>query len=354
MLLPTIPCHRQAKPSISCVVPAYNEAAHLSAFLNDLRRTLAAISSSYEIIVVNDGSTDATEEAMRPHLTQPGIRYLGLARNFGKEAALTAGIENARGEAVILMDADYQHPLELLPEMVRLWRDGYDMIYGVIADRSAEHLLKRWGTGFFYSLLEAGSSIRIPRNAGDFRLFDRKVADALRKLPESNRFMKGLYAWVGFNTVALPFVPAARATSTSSFGLRSLGRLALSGVTAFTTWPLRVWSAIGVAISVISIFYCCYITLDSLIFGNDVPGWSTLAAGLIFFSGVQLVSIGILGEYIGRVYDEVKRRPLYLLAHDIDNGMAGAETIAPATEYGVASAGTDAMPANAADQYAAP
>jgi glycosyltransferase involved in cell wall biosynthesis len=344
-----IPSHRPAAPSISCVVPAYNEAAHLSAFLDDLRRTLAAISSTYEIIVVNDGSTDATEEAMRPHLSQPGIRYLGLARNFGKEAALTAGIEYARGDAVILMDADYQHPLELLPEMVRLWRDGYDMIYGVIADRSDERLAKRWGTGLFYSLMEAGSSIRIPRNAGDFRLFDRKVADALRKLPERNRFMKGLYAWVGFKTVALPFVPAARATGTSSFGLRSLGRLALAGVTAFTTLPLRIWSAIGVTISLISILYGCYIALDSLIFGNDVPGWSTLSAGLMFFSGVQLVSIGILGEYLGRVYDEVKRRPLYLLAHDIDNGMAAPEGLAAAASDAAVS--TSSEPA--ADQYAA-
>jgi glycosyltransferase involved in cell wall biosynthesis len=175
--------------------------------------------------------------------------------------------------------------------------------------------------------MEAGSSIRIPRNAGDFRLFDRKVADALRQLPERNRFMKGLYAWVGFKTIALPFVPAMRATGTSSFGLRSLGRLALAGMTAFTTLPLRIWSAIGMAISLISILYGIYIAVDSTLFGNDVPGWSTLSAGLMFFSGVQLISIGILGEYLGRVYDEVKRRPLYLLAHDVDNGIAGEDKL---------------------------
>jgi glycosyltransferase involved in cell wall biosynthesis len=331
---PAIPRHRPARACISCVVPAYNESAHLSAFLADLQRTLAAISASYEIIVVNDGSTDATEEAMLPHLSQPGIRYLSLARNFGKEAALTAGIEHARGDAVILMDSDYQHPLELLPEMVRLWRDGYDMVYGVIADRSDEHRFKRWGTGLFYGLMEIGSSIRIPRNAGDFRLLDRKVADALRQLPERNRFMKGLYAWVGFRSVALPFVPAARATGVSSFGFRSLSRLALAGVTAFTTLPLRIWSGIGVAISLVAILYGCYIAVESMLFGNDVPGWSTLAAGLMFFSGVQLVSIGILGEYLGHVYNEVKRRPLYLLAHDIDNGMAGDSGGAAASDAG--------------------
>lgn len=316
-----IPRHRPAQCCISCVVPAYNEAAHLSAFLLDLRRTLEGLCATYEIIVINDGSTDGTEAAMAPHLGEAGIRYLGMARNFGKEAALTAGIEHARGDAVILMDADYQHPLEMLPEMVRLWRDGYDMIYGVIADRSDEPRLKRWGTGLFYKLMETGSPIHIPRNAGDFRLLDRKVADAMRKLPERNRFMKGLYAWVGFRSIALPFVPAARATGTSSFGLRSLGRLALAGVTAFTTLPLRIWSAIGVVISLLSILYGCLIAADSMLNGNNVPGWSTLAVGLMFFSGVQLISIGILGEYLGRVYDEVKRRPLYLLADDIDNGL---------------------------------
>jgi glycosyltransferase involved in cell wall biosynthesis len=302
------------------VVPAYNESAHLSDFLRDLQQTLAGLSSSYEIIVVNDGSTDNTEQVIAPHLSEPGIRYLGLSRNFGKEAALTAGIEYARGDAVILIDSDYQHPLELLPEMVRLWLGGYDMIYGVIADRSDESLLKRWGTGLFYRLMESGSPIRIPRNAGDFRLLDRSVVNALRQLPERNRFMKGLYAWVGFKSVALPFIPQARATGTSSFGLRNLGRLALAGVTAFTTLPLRIWSAVGATISIIAILYAFEIAAEALLIGNPVPGWSTLAAGLMFFSGIQLISIGILGEYLGRVYDEVKKRPLYLVAHDVDNG----------------------------------
>ena len=313
---------RPEQACISCVVPAYNESAHLSNFLGDLQRTLSTLGASYEIIVVNDGSKDATEEVMMAHLEQPGIRYLSLSRNFGKEAALTAGIDCARGDAVILMDADYQHPLELLPKMVGLWRSGYDMVYGVIADRSDESNLKRWGTNLFYALMESGGAINIPRNAGDFRLMDRRVVEALRQLTERNRFMKGLYAWVGFNSVALPFVPHARATGVSSFGLKNLGRLALSGLTAFTTLPLRIWSAVGAVISIVAILYALYVTIETVCFGNPTAGWSTLAVGVMFFSGVQLISIGILGEYIGRIYEEVKRRPLYLVGQDVDNGVA--------------------------------
>ncbi|NMM27788.1 MAG: glycosyltransferase family 2 protein [Glaciimonas sp.] len=323
MLAPTsLPKNRPVHACISCVIPVYNEAAHLAAFLQKLQETLATFSDSYEIIVVNDGSIDNTEQVIAALLADAngGLRYISLSRNFGKEAALSAGIDAARGDALILMDADFQHPLELLPEMARLWMSGIDMVYGVITDRSEESRLKRWGTGLFYHLLESGSPINIPRNAGDFRLLDKSVVHALRQLPERNRFMKGLYAWVGFSSIALPYVPNARATGISSFSLRGLSELALAGVTAFTTLPLRIWSAIGVVISMLAIFYALWIIGEDVFIGNDVPGWATLAAGLMFFSGIQLISIGVLGEYLGRVYDEVKRRPLYIVAHDIDNG----------------------------------
>ncbi len=305
---------------ISCVVPAYNEAAHVAEFLRDLQTTLLTLTDHYEIIVVNDGSRDQTEREVAAVAQDCGVRYLSLSRNFGKEAALSAGIDYAKGDAVILLDADYQHPLALLPEMVQLWRAGYDMVYGVIADRGHESLLKRWGTGIFYKLMETDSSVTIPRNAGDFRLLDRRVIEALRKLPERNRFMKGLYAWVGFKSVALPFAPLERASGQSSFNLRSLGKLALAGVTAFTTLPLRIWSAIGAAISLAAVLYAIYVAIETLLFGNPTPGWATLTVGLMFFSGVQLLSIGILGEYLGRVYDEVKHRPLYLISEDLDHG----------------------------------
>ena len=305
---------------ISCVVPAYNEAAHVAAFLRDLQATLETLTEHYEIIVVNDGSADQTEREVAGVAHECGVRYLSLSRNFGKEAALSAGIDFAKGDCVILLDADYQHPLALLPEMVQLWRAGYEMVYGVIADRGHESRLKRWGTGLFYKIMETDSSVSIPRNAGDFRLMDRRVVDALRQLPERNRFMKGLYAWVGFKSVALPFVPLERATGESSFSLRSLHKLALAGLTAFTTLPLRVWSGIGAVISLLAVLYAAWVTVSTLLFGNPTPGWATITVGLMFFSGVQLFSIGILGEYLGRVYEEVKHRPLYLIAEDVDHG----------------------------------
>ena len=304
---------------LSCVVPAYNEAGHLAEFLNALHAALTALTPEVEIIVVNDGSRDATREIAHAHAEALGVRYLELSRNFGKEAALTAGIAHARGNAVLLIDSDFQHPLSLVPEMARLWRDGYDMVYGVIAERDAESWGKRAGSDLFYGLLRMGSSLPIPKHAGDFRWMDRKVVDALRRLPERNRFMKGLYAWVGFRSVALPFTPDARRGGESSFSLRGLGMLALEGLTSFSSLPLRVWSAAGLIISFLAICYGLYIAVGAWLYGNPLQGWPTLAAGLMLFSGVQLLSIGILGEYIGRIYVEVKRRPLYLLAEDLDH-----------------------------------
>lgn len=321
-ITPAFSPDRPARCTLSCVVPAYNEAGHLAAFIDDLARALQPLCASLEIIVVNDGSTDATDSVMASLLPRPGLRYLSLARNFGKEVALTAGIEHARGDAVILIDADYQHPLTLLPEMIRLWHEGYDMVYGVMASREKEGLWRRWGVGMFYGLMELSSSIRMPRHAGDFRLLDRKVADALRQLPERNRFMKGLYAWVGYRSIGLPFTPAERASGHSSFNLHRLAQLAVNGIMAFTTLPLRVWSGIGAVISLGAFCYGLYIVVEHLIWGNDVRGWPTLAAGLMFFSGIQLISIGIVGQYLSQVYDEVKRRPLYLLARDVDGGVA--------------------------------
>jgi glycosyltransferase involved in cell wall biosynthesis len=203
--------------------------------------------------------------------------------------------------------------------MADLWLNGYDMVYGVIADRGNESPLKRLGTRFFYAIMSHGSDVPIPQNAGDFRWLDRKVVDALKNLPERNRFMKGLYAWVGFKSIALPFVPADRAGGVSSFSLKNLSKLALSGLTAFSTLPLRMWTIIGAFISLASILYGIYVALDTLINGNPVGGWPTLAVALMLFSGVQLLSIGILGEYIGRIFNEVKQRPLYIIAEDHDH-----------------------------------
>ena len=304
--------------ALSCVVPAYNEAANLEGFLRALVPAVQALTADFEILVVNDGSRDDTHAVAMRLVDELPVRYLALSRNFGKEAALSAGIDHARGNAVLLIDADFQHPLELLPEMHGLWQAGYEMVYGVIADRGAESGAKRLGTDMFYRLVNSGSSVKVPPNAGDFRWMDRKVVDALKALPERNRFMKGLYAWVGFKTVALPFVPKDRAAGQSSFNLRRLGSLALLGLTSFTTLPLRVWSVIGGLVALLALGYGVWITLDTWLFGADLAGWPTLAAGIMLFSGVQLMSIGILGEYIGRIYDEVKQRPAYLIARDED------------------------------------
>lgn len=324
MTLPSAPAAPAApvvRPPLrlTCVVPAYNEAGHLGAFLEALHATAKALTDEVEIIVVNDGSQDATQAIARDLGPRLGLRYLELSRNFGKEAALTAGLAHARGNAVLLIDSDFQHPLSLVPEMADLWRSGYDMVYGVIAERAGETWTKRVGTRLFYGLLHAGSSVDMPQHAGDFRWMDRRVVDALRQMPERNRYMKGLYAWVGFRSVALPFTPDTRRSGESHFSLRKLFMLAIEGLTSFSSLPLRVWSAAGLIISVLAICYGLFIAIEAAVFGNSLAGWPTLAAGLMLFSGVQLLSVGILGEYIGRIYTEVKGRPLYLLAEDLDH-----------------------------------
>jgi polyisoprenyl-phosphate glycosyltransferase len=318
------PTPRSPRPAISCVVPAYNEAANLGPLLGGLTDELAALTDQWEVIVVDDGSRDATPAAMAPWLARPGVRYVRLSRNFGKEAALTAGIDRAEGEIVLLMDADLQHPASLVPEMVSAWVAGADMVCAARASRADESWPKRIGTAFFYKLVNHNSAVPIPVDAGDFRLMDRRVVDALKSLPERNRFMKGLYAWVGFNNVIIPYVPAERHAGASTFSMRSLARLAFTGVTAFTNAPLRLWSAVGVVIALCAIAFGMWIVFDHFMFGSDVPGWATLVCGMMFFSGVQLLSIGILGEYVGRIFDEVKQRPVYLVGSEVGRGALGA------------------------------
>lgn len=303
-------------PSISCVVPAYNEARNLGPLLMGLCERLAALSDCWEVIVIDDGSRDDTPAAMMPWLIRPGVRYVRLSRNFGKEAALTAGIDRATGDVVVLIDADLQHPVSLLPTMLAAWHDGADMVCTARESRSDEGIAKRIGTKLFYRLINHDPSVHIPVDAGDFRLMDRRVVDALKSLPERNRFMKGLYAWVGFDTVVIPYTPLPRLNGASSFSLRRLARLAFTGITAFTNAPLRWWSGVGAAVAGVAFSYGVYVVLEHFILGTDVPGWSTLVAGMMFLAGVQLLSIGVLGEYIGRIFDEVKQRPVYLVSHE--------------------------------------
>jgi len=253
------------------------------------------------------------------------VRYLALSRNFGKEAALTAGLQHAQGRVVLMIDADGQHPLQLLPTMLQGWRQGADAVCAVRDSRAGESWAKRAGTALFYRIVNAGSPMPIPADAGDFRLLDRSVVTALLSLPERNRFLKGLYAWVGFRTEFIGYTPAPRVHGRSSFSMARLLALALTGVTSFSTLPLRLWSSVGALVALAAISYGGFIVVEHLIYGNPVPGWPTVVVSLMFFSGVQLLSIGILGEYLGRVFEEVKQRPLYLLRENAGSGRIDAE-----------------------------
>lgn len=301
--------------NLSVVVPCYNEAGHLGQFVGMLRASLQNITPHFEIIIVNDGSKDNTREVTLSLLAEGSIRYIEFSRNFGKEAALMAGLDYASGDATLLIDADFQHPFAKIKEMTLLWQQGYEMIYGVIVDRKKEDTFKKIGTRLFYSLLKF-TEVPIPENAGDFRWLDRKVVDALKSLPERNRFMKGLYAWVGFKSIALPFIPNLREGGVSSFSAKNLSKLAISGITSFSVFPLQIWTLAGAIISIMAILYGFYVIVMTVFHGNAVSGWPTLTVALMFFSGVQLFSVGILGEYIGRIFGEVKQRPLYIIADD--------------------------------------
>lgn len=299
---------------ISCVVPVYNEEVNMQPFLYALIAKLKTITSTFEIIVVDDGSTDMTSGQIKRFIGVYPVKYLGFSRNFGKECALSAGLQYARGEVVILIDADFQHPLELIERFLAEWKKGYDMVYGARADRKTETHTKRIFSNIFYHLMRWLTKENIPADAGDYRLLDRKVVQALNACPENNRFMKGLYAWVGFESVGIAFEVPARAAGKSSWHFSKLFELALTGITAFSEIPLRISGFIGLSISAGAFAYMVYTILHTLIYGVDVPGYATLVSAVMFFGGIQLLSIGVLGEYLGRVYNEVKRRPLHIIA----------------------------------------
>ncbi|MHB8920023.1 MAG: glycosyltransferase family 2 protein [Halothiobacillus sp.] len=298
---------------ISCVVPAFNEAENLPNLLAQLSAQLAALSDQWEIILIDDGSSDATRAVLSSYAAMPGLVVLHFSRNFGKEAALSAGLDHVRGDVCFILDADLQHPVALMPQMLSAWRDGAQMVYLVRENRDDEPVWKRWGSLLLYRLINFGSMVQVPEDAGDFRLLDAKVVAALCALPERNRFMKGLYAWVGFRTLALPYTPAPRLHGKTHFSGMHLINLALTGLTAFSNMPLRLWSVFGLVLAALSLGYGGYVSLAYFIDQRPVAGWTTIVAGLTFFGGIQLISIGILGEYLGRVYDEVKQRPRYIV-----------------------------------------
>ena len=277
-----------------------------------LRNRLSALCTSWEIIVADDGSTDGTEALMQEWTEHPGFRYVQLSRNFGKEAALSAGLESATGDAVISLDADLQHPPALIEQMLARWAAGAEMVYAVRETRADESWAKRAGARWFYKLLSGARGVDVPAHAGDFRLMDRSVVDALNALPERTRFMKGCMP--GSDSRAKPcLTPDERLHGNSRFSGLRLFRLALDGLTAFTTWPLRMVSLAGVVMALVGLCYAAYLVAEYLLLGNPVSGWTTIVTAVLFFAGINLISLGVVGEYVARIFDEVKGRPLYVV-----------------------------------------
>lgn len=301
-------------PTISIIAPCYNEEETIEPFLRRIEEILAQINEPYEIVFINDGSKDNTLNVLlNAKQNFKNIRIINFSRNFGKEAALTAGLDKARGDAAIPIDVDLQDPPELIKELVTKWREGYDVVLAKRADRTSDSFAKRVSADLFYKLNGKISNVDIPNNVGDFRLMSKRVVEALNQLPENQRFMKGLFAWVGFKTVVIEYVREKREAGQSSFNGWKLWNFALDGITSFSTLPLRIWLYIGALVSLLSFLYGSFIILKTLIFGVDLPGYASLAVIMLFLGGIQLIGIGILGEYIGRIYSESKRRPSYII-----------------------------------------
>ena len=304
----------RSAPTLSVVVPAYNEADNLAVLYRQLAPTLEGLGVSWELVLVNDGSTDATLDVMQRLRERDGrIAIVNLSRNFGKEIATTSGLDHTRGQAVILLDADLQDPPELIPELVAMWRKGFDTVYAQRRRRLGETWLKRITAAAFYRVLSHSGPVRVPRDTGDFRLMSRRVIDALGELRERHRFMKGLFAWVGFPSCAVLYDRAPRHAGRSAWSYWKLWNLALEGITGFTTAPLRMATYLGLLIGGGAGIYMLEIILRTLLFSNPVPGYPSLLAVILLLGGAQLITLGIIGEYLARVFNEVKHRPLYLV-----------------------------------------
>ena len=304
----------ELKKKISIVVPVKDEEMAIKPFLKEVFGELKNIKYKLEIIFVDDGSSDNTLLTIKEtSLIHEEVKYISFSRNFGKEAAMSAGIEYATGDAVIPMDVDLQDPPIVIHEFIRLWEEGFDTVYGYRLSRNEDTTSKKMTAGMFYKVFNKISDNPIPYNAGDFRLIDRKVVDVLRKMPEQNRFMKGLFAWPGFKTTSVPYHRPARKHGKTKFNAWKLWNFAVDGITSFSTWPLRIWSYIGGGIAIVALFFMVFIIMRPILFGRDFPGYASIMSTILFFGSIQLISIGVLGEYIGRLYIEVKKRPSYVI-----------------------------------------
>jgi len=303
---------------ISCIVPVLNEEELIREFLQSLASQLQLLTDLYEILVIDDGSEDQTTNIIQQLANEnAAIKLIRFSRNFGKEQAIAAGLRYCQGDVGIILDADFQHPIELIPLFLEKWAAGHDMVYGLRSSRENESKIRRFFSNLFYKLLRIMTKIKIPANAGDFRLIDRNAINSLNEFDERTRFMKGLYAWIGYSSIAVPFDVAQRPAGKSQHHFRKLTELAITGFISFSDIPLRIWGLIGLVISLFSFCSAMYIIVDTLVNGATVPGYATIIVTVIFFGGIQLLSIGILGEYIARIFHEVKRRPAYLIEKTI-------------------------------------
>jgi glycosyltransferase involved in cell wall biosynthesis len=299
---------------VSLVVPVYNEETSIGPFLQTLEPLLAELGCKSEIIFVNDGSRDRTLDVLRAAKEiNSSIMILSLSRNFGKEAALTAGLDHAKGDAVIPIDVDLQDPPELIGAFITRWRAGADIVYGARSSRASDSFLKRVSATCFYKVFNSLSPVKVPLNAGDYRLMDRRVVDEIKTLRERNRFMKGLMVWPGFRLESVEFERQERASGRTSWNYWKLWNFALDGITSFSTAPLRLWLYVGGVISLLSFLYAAFIIIHVIFAGADVPGYASLIVAVMFFGGIQLFTLGLMGEYIGRILNETKARPIYII-----------------------------------------
>lgn len=312
---------RDYDPMISLIVPVFNEQDVIEIFLERTSQVMEQAGLDYEFIFINDGSTDATlTRLISLSAGNPCLRVINLSRNFGKEASMTAGIDHVRGNVLIPIDVDLQDPPELIPRFIEKWREGYDVVYGVRTSRDEDPVLKRASAGWFYTLFNRLSPVHIPESVGDFRLIDERAAEVLRQLPERNRFMKGLFAWVGFNSIGVPYERPERVAGKTKWNFPKLWNFALDGIFSFSSVPLRIWSYIGILISLAAFLYASFIVIRTLVLGIDLPGYASLLSVVLFMGGIQLISLGVIGEYIGRILIEAKQRPIYVIEAEYADG----------------------------------
>lgn len=310
---------------VTILIPAYNEEEVLPALLDRLDSVAAFIPRyEFEYLFVNDGSSDGTLRLLKQYSeTNPRVRYIDLSRNFGKETAMLAGFDYAKGDAVVILDADLQQPPELIREMIRWWEQGYEDVYAVRAQREGESRMKEWTSKTYYKVVQKMSPEKVYPLAGDFRLLDRKCIEALRQLRENERYTKGMYGWIGFKKKEITYYADVRAAGETKWSWTKLFKLAMDGITSYSTAPLKVWSYIGFSISFLAFLFLAYEIGKTLLFGTNAAGYPTLLAGILFLGGIQLISLGVIGEYLGRVFVETKGRPPYFIRESSDEAEEG-------------------------------